>query len=51
MKHKVESTAPALLEGLGRLLAIDDLMQSEDLNELLDLARHLIPRLLPDRPG
>ena len=26
MKHRVESTAPALLAGLERLLAIDDLM-------------------------
>jgi hypothetical protein len=51
MKHQVESTAPALLEGLGRLLAIDDLMQSEDLGELLVLARRLLPRLLPDRSG
>jgi hypothetical protein len=51
MKHKVESTAPALLEGLGRLLAIDDLMQSENLEELLNLARRVIPRLFPDRSG
>lgn len=51
MKHRVESTAPALLEGLGRLLAIDDLMQSEDLGELLALARRVIPRLFPERPG
>jgi hypothetical protein len=51
MKHRVESTAPALLEGLGRLLAIDDLMQTEDLGELLGLARRLLPRLVPDRSG
>ncbi len=38
MKHKVESTAPALLAGLERLLAIDDLMQAEDLEVLMDLA-------------
>ena len=30
MKHRVESTAPALLAGLERLLAIDDLMQVEN---------------------
>ena len=39
MKHGVESTAPALLAGLERLLAIDDLMQVEDLDEILNLAR------------
>ncbi|MEO6809383.1 MAG: hypothetical protein ABI353_09765 [Isosphaeraceae bacterium] len=49
MKHRVESTAPALLAGLERLLAIDDLMQVDDLQEVLDLARHQLPRLLPDR--
>jgi hypothetical protein len=51
MKHKVESTAPALLAGLERLLAIDDLMQAEDLDEILDLARRQLPRLFPDRSG
>jgi hypothetical protein len=51
MKHRVESTAPALLEGLGRLLAIDELMQTEDLDAILDLARRLLPRLFPDRSG
>jgi hypothetical protein len=51
MKHRVESTAPALLEGLERLLAIDDLMQTEDLGEILGLARRLLPRLFPDRSG
>ncbi len=51
MKHKVESTAPALLAGLERLLAIDDLMQAEDLEEILDLARRQLPRLFPDRSG
>jgi hypothetical protein len=51
MKHRVESTAPALLAGLERLLAIDDLMQVEDLGEILDLARLLLPRLFPDRSG
>jgi hypothetical protein len=51
MKHRVESTAPALLAGLERLLAIDNLMQSEDLEEVLDLARRQLPHLFPDRPG
>ncbi len=51
MKRRVESTAPALLAGLERLLAIDDLMQAEDLQEILDLARRQLPRLFPDRSG
>jgi len=51
MKHGVESTAPALLAGLERLLAIDDLMQGEDLDEVLALARRQLPRLFPDRSG
>lgn len=51
MKHRVESTAPAVLAGLERLLAIDDLIQVEDLAEVLDLARRVLPRLFPQRPG
>jgi Transposase DDE domain len=51
MKHRVESTAPALLAGLERLLAIDDLMRREDLEEILALARRVLPRLFPDRSG
>ncbi len=51
MKHRVESTPPALLAGLERLLAIDDLMQVEDLAEILELARRLLPHLFPQRPG
>jgi hypothetical protein len=51
MKYGVESTAPALLAGLERLLAIDDLMRVEDLEEVLDLARRTLPRLFPDRSG
>jgi hypothetical protein len=51
MKHRVESTAPALLAGLERLLALDDLMQVEDLEEVLALARRQLPRLFPDRSG
>ena len=34
MKHRVESTAPALLAGLERLLAIDDLMRVERYSSL-----------------
>ncbi len=45
MKHKVESTAPALLAGLERLLAIDDLLKNEDLEEILSLARRVLPAL------
>jgi hypothetical protein len=51
MKHRVESTAPALLAGLERLLAIDDLMQTQDLAEVLALARRALPKLFPQRPG
>ena len=45
MKHGVESTAPALLAGLEKLLAIDDLLQTEDLQEILALARQVLPKL------
>jgi hypothetical protein len=48
MKHRVESTAPALLAGLERLLAIDDLMQVMDLEEVLALARGQLPLLFPN---
>ena len=51
MRWGVESTAPALLAGLERLLAIDDLMRTEDLAEVLALARRALPRLFPQRPG
>jgi hypothetical protein len=49
MKHGVESTAPALLAGLEKLLALDDLLRTEDLQELLCLARQVLPKLF--RPG
>ena len=45
MKYKVESMAPALLAGLEKLLAIDDLLQTEDLQEILTLARTVLPTL------
>ena len=49
MKRGVESTAPALLAGLEKLLAIDALLQTEDLQEILALARQVLPKLF--RPG
>ena len=45
MKYGVKSTAPALLAGLEKLLAIDDLMRDEDLQEILALARRVLPKL------
>jgi hypothetical protein len=45
MGYGVESTAPALLAGLEKLLAIEDLLESEDLAEVLALARKVLPRL------
>ena len=45
MAHKVESAAPALLAGLEKLLAIDDLLQGEVLGEILALVRKMFPTL------
>jgi hypothetical protein len=45
MKHRVGSTAPALLAGLEKLLAIDDLLQQYNLEEVLALARRVLPKL------
>lgn len=45
MKHKVESTAPALLAGLEKLLAVLDLLREYDVNEVRDLARAVLPNL------
>ena len=45
MKHRVGSTAPALLAGLEKLLAIDDLLEEYDLQEVLALARSVLPTL------
>jgi hypothetical protein len=45
MKHKAKDTAPALLAGLEKLLAIEDLLESEDIGEVLSLARRVLPRL------
>ena len=45
MKHRVKDTAPALLAGLEKLLAVVDLLQTHNLDEILDLARRLLPNL------
>jgi hypothetical protein len=45
MKHRVGSTAPALLAGLEKLLAIDDLLEQYDLQDVLALARRVLPTL------
>jgi hypothetical protein len=45
MKHRVESTAPALLAGLEKLLALDDLQAQYDLHAVLALARRVLPTL------
>jgi hypothetical protein len=45
MKHRVESTAPALLAGLEKLLALDDLQEVYDLHAVLALARRVLPKL------
>lgn len=47
MKRGVEATAPALLAGLEKLLAVDDLLQDGDidLGELLAMVRRVLPLL------
>jgi Transposase DDE domain len=45
MAYKVLSTAPALLAGLEKLLAILDLLETENLEEILALARRVLPKL------
>lgn len=45
MKWGVDSTPPALLAGLEKLLALDDLTRSADLQEILALARRVLPTL------
>jgi hypothetical protein len=47
MKHKVQSTAPALLAGLEKLLALDNLSREYDLDQILALARQVLPQLFP----
>ncbi len=45
MKHRVKNTAPALLAGLEKLLAVVDLLETHNLEEVLNLARRLLPNL------
>lgn len=45
MAYRVASTAPALLAGLEKLLAFEDLLQREDIAEILALARKVLPTL------
>ena len=45
MKHRVNHTAPALLAGLEKLLAVVDLLETYDLQEILALARRQLPKL------
>ena len=45
MKHRVQNTAPALLAGLEKLLAVVDLLETETLESILDLARRILPKL------
>jgi hypothetical protein len=44
MKHRVKDTAPALLAGLEKLLAVVDLLETHRLEEILDLARRVLPK-------
>ena len=45
MKHGVKDTAPALLAGLEKLLAVVDLLETHDLESILNLARRYLPNL------
>jgi hypothetical protein len=45
MKHRGESTFPALMAGLEKLLAIDDVLRNENLQEILALALKVLPRM------
>ena len=45
MKYRVKDTAPALLAGLEKLLAVVDLLETHKLEEILSLARSLLPNL------
>ncbi len=45
MKWGVADTAPALLAGLEKLLAVVDLLASHDLTDILELARRVLPTL------
>jgi hypothetical protein len=45
MKWGVRDTAPALLAGLEKLLAVADILTTYNLTEILDLARRVLPTL------
>jgi hypothetical protein len=45
MKHRVKDTAPALLAGLEKLLAVVNILETNDLEDILALARRLLPNL------
>jgi hypothetical protein len=45
MKWGVADTAPALLAGLEKLLAVVDLLATHNLNDILELARRVLPTL------
>jgi hypothetical protein len=45
MKYGVADTAPALLAGLEKLLAVLELLETHDLDENLELARRCLPKL------
>ena len=47
MKWGVADTAPALLAGLEKLLAVADLLVSNDLTNIITLARRVLPTLFP----
>lgn len=45
MKYKVESTAPALLAGLEKLLAVLDVLTDYDIEEIRTLVKRVLPNL------
>ncbi|HEY2909060.1 MAG TPA: hypothetical protein VGI99_02385 [Gemmataceae bacterium] len=45
MKYGVADTAPALLAGLEKLLAVLQLLETHKLDEILELARRCLPEL------
>lgn len=51
MKHKVPFTLPALLAGLWVLLAMTEVLQHYDLEEIQTLAATILPKPLPPDSG
>jgi hypothetical protein len=45
MKYEVESTAPALLAGLEKLLAVLDILVEYDIQEIRTLVKQVLPHL------